>query len=341
MHNRPAENHVSSLSVRALDQLMPMHLIISATGHIVRAGPTLAKMMPEIQFSGARLLEIFELQNPPTADSMTDLYAVAGQALRLRFRRSPNTQLKGIIVELPETNGLLLNLSFGISVIEAVQKFNLTISDFAPTELVVEMLYLVEAKSAVMNESRNLNLRLQGARIAAEEQAFTDTLTGLKNRRALEHILGVAAAQHRPFALMQIDLDFFKDVNDTMGHAAGDHVLQHVSSTLVQATRSDDTVARIGGDEFVLVIDNQVDKRALNDLGLRIIRRLEEPVFFKGDPCEISASIGVSFSSDYSCVDPSEMLADADAALYDSKNKGRAQVTLATPYVATRRAANG
>ena len=133
------------------------------------------------------------------------------------------------------------------------------------------MLYLIEAKSAAMTESRKLNTRLQGAKIAAEEQAYTDTLTGLKNRRAMDHVLSKFIDVGEKFGLMQVDLDFFKAVNDTMGHAAGDHVLLEVAKILVEETRNDDLVARVGGDEFVLLFHKLTDLEQLNDIANRII----------------------------------------------------------------------
>ena len=84
---------------------------------------------------------------------------------------------------------MVVDLSFGNSVVNAVCEFSLTNTDFAPTDLTIEMLYLVGAKSAAMEASRKLNLRLKGAMIVAEEQAFADTLTGLKNRRAFKFIM--------------------------------------------------------------------------------------------------------------------------------------------------------
>ena len=124
------------------------------------------------------------------------------------------------------------------------------------------MLYLVEAKSAAMDESRALNSRLQGAKIAAEEQAFTDTLTGLKNRRALDHVMARLLAMGEVFSCMHVDLDYFKSINDTLGHAAGDHVLQVVAQVLVAETRAPDTIARVGGDEFVILVHDMDDARA-------------------------------------------------------------------------------
>lgn len=143
--------------------------------------------------------------------------------------------------------GAFLNLSFGIGVAEAVRRHALTVEDFAATDLTVEMLYLVEAKTAVMDELRNLNRRLQGAKVAAEEQALTDQLTGLRNRRALDLQMKALIRLGASFGLMHIDLDFFKQVNDTLGHAAGDHVLREVARVLTQETRATDMAARVGG----------------------------------------------------------------------------------------------
>jgi len=229
---------------------------------------------------------------------------------------------------MAENGGMLLNLSFGIGVTEAVRDYGLTSADFAPTDLTVEMLYLVEVKSAVMDELRKLNSRLQGAKVAAEEQAFTDTLTGLKNRRAMDHVLARYIERGERFGLMHLDLDFFKDVNDTLGHAAGDHVLQHVANILVAETRVDDTVIRAGGDEFVIIFPRLTAPSRLNDIAKRIIGKLERPILFNENSCRISASVGTTVSEFYASADAERMLADADIALYASKHGGRARATI-------------
>lgn len=320
----------AQLSGDALDQLMPMHVQISSTGHITHAAPTLCKMRKDVELAGVRFLEVFEIRRPRNINTMSSFETAVGQKVHLKFRDAPNTSLKGTLVELPD-GGYLLNLSFGISVIEGVRDYGLTIADFASTDLTVEMLYLVEAKTAVMEELHRLNRRLQGARVAAEEQAFTDTLTGLKNRRALDHVLLRYSGNDAAFGLMQLDLDYFKKVNDTHGHAAGDLVLQQVAIILVEETRQVDTVARVGGDEFVLVFADLTNVGELCGIGERIIRRLEEPVIFDGKPCVISGSIGISTTEMYKTPTPETMMADGDAALYASKNKGRACVTVVTP----------
>ena len=168
---------------------MPMHAVIEPTGHITHAGPTLLKLCPGGRIIGAGFWKSSNWRARTALVRCASFRALAGRTLHFTLRQLPETRFTGIATVLRDTDRVLLNLSFGISVVEAVRGFNLTSADFAPTDLAVEMLYLVEAKSAAMDESRNLNTRLQGAKIAAEEQAFTDTLTGLKNRRAMDHIL--------------------------------------------------------------------------------------------------------------------------------------------------------
>ncbi len=319
-----------------LRTLCPMHLVLDRRGHITAAGPTLNKLHPGRPLEGCRFLEAFDLRRPRNITSMKKLRQAAGKKLQLRLRAPPRTGLKGVMVATADGGGVV-NLSFGIAVLEAVQDHALTLSDFAATDLAVEMLYLVEAKTAAMAASRLLNQRLQGAKIAAEEQAFTDTLTGLKNRRALDHVLNRLIGARVPFALLHLDLDYFKDVNDTLGHAAGDWVLQEVARVMVAETREQDTVARVGGDEFVLVIDLLQDAEPLRKLANRLIQRLKEPIPYQGQICRISASVGIAVSRHYAAPEHGQIAADADAALYAAKNAGRGRACMHSPTTGHRR----
>lgn len=310
-----------------LDVLCPMHVRLDDTGHIAHAGPTFGKLAPD-GFVGQRFLEVFELRRPRAVATMQELRSMVGTKMHLRMRDADKTNLKGVVVCPPEGKGAIVNLSFGISVVEAVKRFKMNSGDFAATDLAIEMLYLVEAKSAAMDASRLLNKRLQVAMIAAEEQAFTDTLTGLKNRRALDHVLDRLIAYETDFTLMHLDLDFFKSVNDTLGHAAGDHVLQKVARILVSETRDQDTVARVGGDEFILVFQASLPEARLAELSNRIIARLEEPIAYGEDVAKISGSIGITQSKQYQPFDLGQMNEDADLALYASKHAGRGRFTI-------------
>lgn len=320
-----------TLGWATLDRVLPMGLTILPTGHIGHAGPTLEKLFPGDSLVGKRFLEVFMVLRPRRdVAGFSGLQSIAGNKLRVQFRSGFPHALKGILVADQGSGNLLVNLSFGYSLLEAVETFDLTNGDFSQTDMAIEMLFLVEAKAALMEESRKLNQRLHGARLAAEEQAATDALTGLKNRRAMDQVLQRLTESHRPFGLMHVDLDYFKAVNDTLGHAAGDHVLKVASQVLLDAVRSGDTVARVGGDEFVLVFENLVDGGRLMEIANRIVQKLEEPVDFEGETCRISGSIGFTTSTFYDQPDLDQMLSDADVALYSSKHRGRACSTMVT-----------
>jgi diguanylate cyclase (GGDEF)-like protein len=307
-----------------LAQVLPMHLLMSSDGTIRQCGATVTKMFPGRDLTGQMFFDCFKVRRPCDVGAVDDILANQGAKLHLVVKNDRKTSLKAVAVSVDGGDGVLLDMSFGISVVDAIRDYDLTISDFSATDLAVEMLYLIEAKSAAMAESRKLNTRLQGAKVAAEEQAFTDTLTGLKNRRAMDHVLTHFVEANEKFGLMQVDLDFFKRVNDTLGHAAGDHVLNEVAKVLLEETRSEDLVARVGGDEFVLVFHRMTDIDKLNEIAARIIQRLEEPISFNGQPCLISASIGTAISDGYQGLTADKILMNADLALYASKNNGRA-----------------
>jgi diguanylate cyclase (GGDEF)-like protein len=306
-----------------LDVLCPMHLVLDAGGGILHAGPTLAKVIETPLDPPPRLLDLFDVRRPLHVDTHEELLAVAGQRIRLRAKKPPYLDLKGVLMPGLADGHVVVNLSFGIGVVRAVQDFQLTAADFAVTDLAVEMLYLVEAKSAAMEASRQLNKKLESARETAEQQALTDPLTGLSNRRAMDAALSKLVWARESFALMHLDLDFFKSINDTHGHAAGDFVLTSVASVLRSETRTNDLVARLGGDEFVVILSKTVDRGIISQIAARIVDRISQPMTFAGKTCQVSASIGVAISTDYHLPDADMMAGDADLALYTAKRAGR------------------
>ncbi len=325
----------------ALDGLMPMHLRLDSQGRIMHAAPTIEKLIGTCDGNLHSFFELFALRRPRGIQTMDALMGKAGLPLHLQLQGERAVQMKGIAYPENDGQGMVLNLSFGISIMEAVRRFELSGPDFAPTDLAIEMLYLVEAKSVAMEDTRRLNQRLQAARANAEERSRTDELTGVSNRRALEQVLSRAASRLKPFAIIHIDLDHFKKVNDTYGHAAGDVVLRRVSKILMESVRADDLVARVGGDEFVLVFQSETDPENLASISRRIIAKIEEPIPFGAVECRISASLGISVSSDYEQPDSDRMLLDADAATYLSKNAGRGQATMFNPSMASNQLVSG
>ena len=151
-----------------------------------------------------------------------------------------------------------------------------------------------------------------------------NSLTGLPNRRNLDEILEHYAGAGRAsgIALLHIDLDRFKQINDTLGHAAGDAMLVHASNVLKSTVRPEDFVARIGGDEFVVVCRGDAKTDRLEMLADGIIGRMREPVFYHGHQCRFSVSIGIAIDEGDS-LDARRLLVDADIALNRAKSRGR------------------
>jgi diguanylate cyclase (GGDEF)-like protein len=315
------------LDADGLARFMPMHLMLDAGGRVVGAGPTLLRVLGPDAVIGATFDALFDVRAPGGAVTLADVLDHAAQRFRLAPRRRPRLGLRGLGLRLPG-GMVLLNLSFGIDLIAAVREFGLTDGDFAATDLAMELLYLAEANAAVTRELRGLNMRLEGARLAAEEEALTDPLTGLRNRRAADLFLERMCGAMAPFGLLQLDLDYFKAVNDTLGHAAGDHVLECVGHILRDQVRAEDCAARIGGDEFVIILPGRTNPQTLQAIANRIIARLCEPMTFDGQPCQISASVGIVRSTDFAHPDAAQVLAAADRALYAAKRAGRSQAVL-------------
>jgi diguanylate cyclase (GGDEF)-like protein len=159
-------------------------------------------------------------------------------------------------------------------------------------------------------------------RFAMERLTRTDPLTGLANRLALDERLSASGGEAAPASVLCIDLDRFKAVNDTMGHAAGDALLRQVAERVGALAGPRDLLARIGGDEFVLVRGEPGDPRPV---GEAVVAALAEPFVLPGGRAEIGASVGVAARSDPD-IDPRALLAQADAALYAAKAAGRNRV---------------
>lgn len=169
------------------------------------------------------------------------------------------------------------------------------------------------------------NLELANAEIAY--QANHDQLTGLANRRFLnteiEKFRARSDTELSGLAALAIDLDHFKLVNDSLGHSAGDEILAAVGKILLEEACELDLVARVGGDEYIILVNQAADDRRAEDLAQRVSRRLEKAIELHSDQCRIGASIGVA-SNPYSKT--SDLLLHADIALYRAKSEGRGRV---------------
>ena len=161
-----------------------------------------------------------------------------------------------------------------------------------------------------------------------QHQAFHDTLTGLPNRalfmNRLQHAL-IRSQHHMPqnlFALLFVDLDLFKVVNDSLGHEAGDHLLVAVAKRLQQAVRPQDTVARFGGDEFMILLEDLADETAVHTIVEELLQQMRVTEMIDGYEIVVTASIGVAFNH-AGADSTSDLLRYADAAMYQAKREGK------------------
>jgi diguanylate cyclase (GGDEF)-like protein/PAS domain S-box-containing protein len=163
-------------------------------------------------------------------------------------------------------------------------------------------------------------------RRSIHRQAFFDVLTGLPNRALLLERIGMAIADsatpHRRFGLMLLDLDHFKEVNDALGHSAGDILLCEAAQRLQSAVRASDTVARLGGDEFAVLLPDIRDFSNLTTIAGNLLHVLSEPFMIDGKEIFVSASIGIARHPDDS-TEMNAMIKYADSAMYHAKKQGR------------------
>ncbi|RQO42974.1 bifunctional diguanylate cyclase/phosphodiesterase [Variovorax sp. KBW07] len=173
------------------------------------------------------------------------------------------------------------------------------------------------------------NAELTQANRELQKRAFTDALTGLPNRILFEDRLRHALLRmeranqlqvEERIAVLFVDLDGFKPINDSFGHAAGDQILRAAAERLAQTTRESDTVARIGGDEFLLLLEGVRDRAECAQAANRVLRALSEPFSVLGKRLQIACSIGIVLHPEQG--DADKLVANADAAMYEAKRAG-------------------
>jgi diguanylate cyclase (GGDEF)-like protein len=156
--------------------------------------------------------------------------------------------------------------------------------------------------------------------------AFYDDLTGLPNRNLfndrLAHALAVGQRNRTAFALLYIDIDHFKRINDTFGHEAGDGLLREVAARLAGSVRASDTVARWGGDEFIALLEGVADQQQTARIASALLAACGQPYLVRGHECRITLSVGASFYP-RDGHDAATLLERADGAMYEVKAQGR------------------
>ena len=176
-----------------------------------------------------------------------------------------------------------------------------------------------------------LNIRDVTDRRTLEDQlkrlAFHDPLTLLANRALfrdrVEHALATGKRRQLRVAVIFVDLDNFKKINDSLGHGEGDRVLRNTANRLSKCTRTVDTVARLGGDEFAVLVEDASDEAQVEEVARRIVESLKEPFAFLDSSLRVAASVGIAFAEDGEGVE--ELMRNADVAMYQAKARGKSR----------------
>jgi diguanylate cyclase (GGDEF)-like protein len=282
-----------TLQLSSGDTVFPVILPKSLAG----AGVSAWKIGSRLRVTGICSLHIVDIQSNVRA----------GVAVNKSFRVLMRSPRDVIVLEGPSwwTSGHILVL-LAIALVA-------TLSVLA---WVVVLRKRVEEKTVLLRKSEE----------RFRHMALHDALTGLATRLLLDDRLTAAlesAKRHQTgLALLMVDLDKFKDVNDSFGHQAGDEVLRVTADRLMQAVRKSDTVARIGGDEFVALLIDLHNPQMAERIAAKIVKSLAEPVLFAGRKIQVSVSVGAC-TSDSGGLDEEALLKHADDALYQAKAMGR------------------
>jgi two-component system cell cycle response regulator len=193
--------------------------------------------------------------------------------------------------------------------------------------------YLVKGRvdPGLMGRAIRYAIARKATEIESRNEAMRDSMTGLPNRALLRDRLDQVLARSRrlfsPFAVLFMDLDGFKEINDRYGHSAGDQALVQVANRIRTAIREADTPARYGGDEFVVLCEKVKSEEEAAEIADRISKSIEEPLLVEGAELRVGVSIGIAIGSP-SVTDADVLIREADAAMYGAKNAGlRYQLT--------------
>lgn len=323
---------MSKIDSQFVDRILPFGAVFSNSGDTVFLGRSLSKILKGV--TSNNFFDFFYIKSPRKLQKAESMESLCGKLLTLRFKHtqfSEEITVKGEVVKLCNDDDVyFLNISFGSELSYLIDILKLTDKDFSLTDPTADMLFLLKTQSSLLQDSQQLANRLSEAKSAAEDLAQRDDLTGLPNRRALSsflnRVLSASPAISQSFTILHIDLDRFKQVNDTLGHAAGDTVLKHAAGILREHTRTQDLVARIGGDEFVMVLESNAAPDDIRSLGERIISLLTQPITIANSTVQIGASIGVTVVETGSEKSIDDILMEADLALYKVKDSGRGRV---------------
>ncbi|MBI1964716.1 MAG: EAL domain-containing protein [Betaproteobacteria bacterium] len=275
----------------------------------------------------ARLIEVMLAEDPETPFRLN---CVDRLARGLEFLASEKPGLVLLDLSLPDSHGLdtfarVYAHSPTVPIIVLTGNDDQTVALTAVKTGAQDYLIKGKLDRELLVRAMHYSIERKRYQEQLEHQANYDALTGLPNRNLLLDRLKQAVfaqRQVRSIALVFIDLDHFKFINDSLGHNAGDKLLQHMAERLSSVVREGDTVSRLGGDEFILILNDQHNEDVIFRAMQRIINKLSEPVSIDGHELYVTCSAGISLHPQDG-PDIETLLKNADAAMYRAKERGR------------------
>lgn len=322
------------LALPDLDRAFPFSILVNAAGRVTHLGPSFAKLARSDDLLGESVFDVVTFRKPRRIDAENLFQGLKHQRLTCDIAHAGDVvpiSLYGtaFVVDTGKGPNILIALTPGVNARVVVEDMGLRMSDFGAADGSADLLPLLAMQAQMLEDSKKKSERLAAARDDMESLANQDALTGLPNRRALLRFLDEALAQG-PLSLLHIDLDRFKEINDTHGHAAGDVALRHAADALCKVFGDDAMSARIGGDEFVAVLKGEIAEDKLHALAHKTIATVSLPFAFAGEHLSVGASIGLAQSTGQEKISSDELLHYADLALYEVKRAGRGNVQLCT-----------
>lgn len=316
------------IACSALDEILPFALVIGAGGEIVHMGRSIKKAVNLGRDQHPNFFDIFSIAAPRTLAGKKDLRAACGKSVTLDTWSEQLGKTLSFRAAIALADGdkeqFIVLTSLGLELPEVIEPLGLFDRDFAYPDASVDLLYVLDSRDELMRNALVLNERIEKAKNLAEKQARTDALTGLSNRRALIEFAEAFITTRKDAArLFHIDLDLFKQVNDRLGHAAGDAILKRIADDLRSFAGPKDMVARTGGDEFVWISTNPSAIDDIDRLATQLIEKINAPLRFGSQFAEVSASIGMTVITSGGEKGFDDFLLEADLALYEVKKSGR------------------
>ena len=346
----PDHNRVIALELSMRDEVFGMLVVarpLPTPEPVERALRSLATQLALALESAALTEEVMRRQSEARFASLvqhsSDLITVLGQDATVIYQSPSSERVLGYLPEeligtrfdqllVPGEEGRLLHLlsdgsGFATGEGEALEcMLRHRDGSSRQFEILYTNLFDDEHVQGIVLNGRDVSERKRFEQQLAH-QAFHDPVTGLPNRALfvdrVRHRLARSRRDNGGMAVMFLDLDDFKTINDSLGHAAGDQVLQAVGQRLAATLRASDTVARFGGDEFAVLLEEVASVQEAADTAERIMEAIGQPVALAGKELTLHCSMGISVLDDDSPADADELLRDADAAMYIAKRDGK------------------